>query len=127
VALSQAQRNLRIRIAAYILGGLAAGTLIATPVLINVLLAISDPVFRVPEDSSYLTFRVTQMNPGSGDWWLSGEDRRNYYEYAGSYADLESTDLHYYAYPKSKVADCKGFLPKELSTWCPEFKFSRRK
>ena len=35
--------------------------------------------YLIPNQSSVFTFQVTEMNQGSGDYWLYGEDRKNYY------------------------------------------------
>lgn len=100
-----------------LVGGLlivAAFIVFRTPFLYNLLL-LPNREFFIPVESSILTFRVTEMNPGSGDWWLAGEDRKNFYAYS------ESRQFKYHLFPKSKAAECPGFQPKEPWTWCPSF------
>ncbi|MEP3891381.1 MAG: hypothetical protein ABJN69_13055 [Hellea sp.] len=38
--------------------------------------------YFIPEESNMFTFKATKMNPGSGDWWLYGEDNLNLYALA---------------------------------------------
>jgi len=40
--------------------------------------------YRIPDDSSLFTFRVTQWNDGSGEWWNYGQDGRYYYVLIGA-------------------------------------------
>jgi hypothetical protein len=47
--------------------------------LINVWCLNTDKNYFIPKESSIFTFKSTQMNNGSGDWWLYGEDNKFYY------------------------------------------------
>jgi hypothetical protein len=72
--------------------------------------------FIIPEESSIFTFRVTEMNDGSGESWLYGEDTRYYY------AKGDRDGLIYIAFPKAKTTQCPSFRAQEWTTWCAEFK-----
>ncbi|RYG15279.1 MAG: hypothetical protein EOO07_15775 [Chitinophagaceae bacterium] len=66
--------------------------------------------FVIPNESSILTFEVTKMNEGSGEWWLYGQDEQFYYHFLGengrSYIKI------------AKVNNCNGFNPHDSGTWC---------
>ena len=52
--------------------------------------------YFIPEESNMFVFNVTKMNTGSGEWWLYGEDKLNYYALADDapgYFVLKKTDL----------------------------------
>ncbi|MDW8350257.1 MAG: hypothetical protein RML49_08410, partial [Verrucomicrobiae bacterium] len=68
------------------------------------------------EESSILQFRALQMNTGSWDGWIYGEDDRYYY-YAGNH----DYDAVYVMFPKKKIKECDGFDPINFSTWCKEY------
>lgn len=98
---------------------LACGTFVfLLPVFINLAQVIIGAGFFIPEESSLFTFRVTQENDGSGEYWLYAEDPNYFYDSSS----LEMGDALYLAFPKDKVGECPGFLPKDSTTWCPEFK-----
>lgn len=93
--------------------------LLSTPVLSNLWAVVTDHrEFQIPAESSILTFRVNEMNPGSGGWWLYAEDRLYFY------AHSETSEFQYYAFPKAKVADCIGFRSDDPRTWCPKYRMS---
>ncbi len=94
--------------------GLAGGLAllgVATPLLGNVWLSATDGDFRVPQASSLIAFRATQMNPGSGGWWLYGEDGERYYSSDGD-------PDHVVVMERSAAAGCAGFDPHDITTWC---------
>lgn len=102
-----------------VLAILACGTFVfLLPVFVNLAQVIIGAGFFIPEESSLFTFQVTQENDGSGEYWLYAEDRKYFYDAAS----LELEGALYLAFPKDKVDDCPGFLPKDSTTWCPEFK-----
>jgi hypothetical protein len=86
------------------------GILLFTPLLSNIWHVVSDREFFIPSESNLLIFKVTKMNPGSGDWWLSAEDFSYYYSKG-------EDGILYSAFPKSNVQNCPKFQEK----WCPEF------
>lgn len=80
---------------------------------------LTDRLYLIPTESSLWSFRVSKMNPGSGDWWIYGEDAKNYYFFE------EEPETAYTLFPKSRVAQCSGFHPQDVSTWCPEYRVNR--
>jgi hypothetical protein len=93
----------------FILTGLAVLCVIylsarATPNLWGLLI---DSAYFIPEGSSVFTFRSTVPNPGSGDWWLYGEDSRYYYYFED---DVKLS--------KQVAETCQGFLKDDFTTWC---------
>ncbi|SHN57606.1 hypothetical protein [Desulfovibrio litoralis] len=79
-----------------------------TNLINNFAFYIMDPEYIVPKESSFISFRVTIMNPGSGDWWIYGEDKKNYYYYygLGNYAAI------------SRENTCPNFKKLDYRTWC---------
>ncbi len=71
------------------------------------LLIDTQDIYFIPQGSSLFTFRPTVMNPGSGDWWLYGEDNRYYYYFE---EDIKIS--------KQAAPACQGFLKDDHSTWC---------
>lgn len=69
--------------------------------------------FFIPTQSSIFSFRTTVDNPGSGEWWLYGEDSRYFYA-------LHDHDPRYLAFPKAKQRETRGFQPADYKTWPPE-------
>lgn len=92
----------------------AAGVvfIIRTPIASNAWFALTEPAYVIPAESSMLRFTPTQMNEGSGDWWVYGQDDRNYYYFTGS------GQPPYVVFPKAQVADCAGFQRDDHRTWC---------
>jgi hypothetical protein len=86
--------------------------LLVTPVAGNLWLLLIEPLYVIPRESSISTFEPTVMNPGSGDWWIYGEDKSHFYYFTG-----ESPSL-YVMYPKKLAAQCVGFQPINYETWC---------
>lgn len=83
-----------------------------TPIASNTWFALTEPAYVIPAESSMLRFTPTQMNEGSGDWWVYGQDDRNYYYFTGS------GQPPYVVFPKAQVADCAGFQRDDHRTWC---------
>ena len=69
--------------------------------------------YFIPGESSVFTFTATEMNPGSGGWWLRGEDGNNLYAVVGS-------EPGYVVFPKAATARCHGFVETDPKTWCLE-------
>ncbi|NEQ24138.1 MAG: hypothetical protein F6K28_34450 [Microcoleus sp. SIO2G3] len=91
--------------------------LITTPTLGNLWSLVSDRhVFFIPQESSIFTFYVTEMNDGSGEWWVSGEDFRYFY------ARIDEDGILYAAFPRSKVSQCPSFQLRRWTTWCEQFR-----
>jgi hypothetical protein len=67
----------------------------------------SQDVYHIPRGSSLFTFRPTEWNDGSGDWWIFGEDNRFYYYFEDA---LKIS--------KQAAKTCPNFSKTELSTWC---------
>jgi hypothetical protein len=86
--------------------------LFGTRWLSNLWLSFTDKEYVVPAESSALSFTPTVMNPGSGEWWLYGEDRHNYYHFLGS------ADGAYRKISRDGARACKGFDPHDHTTWC---------
>jgi hypothetical protein len=68
--------------------------------------------YFVPAESSIFSFRETRANPGSGGWWIRGEDGANFYA-------VETEQPGYLLFPREAVASCPGFSPMEPKSWCP--------
>ena len=83
---------------------------------INALLLLTDGGsggYFVPKESSLFTFSATEMNQGSGGWWLRGEDGNNLYAVVGS-------EPGYVVFPKVATARCHGFVETDPKSWCSE-------
>jgi hypothetical protein len=75
---------------------------------INLWLWSIERAYVIPEESSFFTFNPTVLNPGSGEWWIYGEDQRFFYYFSGDERML------YISYPKKLAMTCSGFDPKEV-------------
>jgi hypothetical protein len=64
-------------------------------------------VYAIPNGSSLFTFRPTEMNSGSGDWWIYGQDERNYYYFEN---DIKVS--------KQATKVCQAFVANDYTTWC---------
>src|SRR5262245_45637687 len=69
--------------------------------------------YFIPKESSVFTFSATEMNSGSGGWWLRGEDRQNLYA-------LVEDEPRYVVFPKAAIARCHGFVEADPKSWCLE-------
>ncbi|PIB38427.1 hypothetical protein [Maribacter sp. 4G9] len=68
--------------------------------------------YDIPIESSMFQFKVTQMNTGSGEYWLYGEDNENYYTM------MEKGDnAPYRAISKSVASNIQGFEALDYTTW----------
>ncbi|OBB48327.1 hypothetical protein [Mycobacterium sp. 852002-51961_SCH5331710] len=92
----------------------AAGVVViaATPIASNAWFAVTEPAYVIPAESSPWRFTPIQMNDGSGDWWVYGQDDRNYYYFTGS------GEPPYVVFPKAQATDCRGFRRDDHRTWC---------
>ncbi len=84
---------------------------VLTPTLGNLWSLATGRGFFVPVESSVFTFRVTEENHGSGEWWLYGEDRRTFFA-------LHPKEAVYLVQSRSEALACNGFAPLDQSTWC---------
>lgn len=93
--------------------GLIAGVIIILSSLTNagsnIWLSATGNGFFVPGESNILSFEVTKMNEGSGEWWLYAKDGNFYY------AITEDGNPEYYTYPAGK--EPPGFDSLNLETW----------
>lgn len=99
-------KSLRIFVVIVVFGILGY---LLSPALNNLwyLLIDTQDVYKIPAGSSLFTFRPTEMNSGSGDWWIYGKDNRYYYFFED---DIKLSE--------QQAATCSGFVKTDLSTWC---------
>ena len=83
--------------------------------LSNFWMILKDPNYIIPKESNIFQFEVNQMNEGSGDWWIYGQDNKNYYFFYG----LES--LPYITFSKNDARACSDFDKLNINTWCGKF------
>ena len=83
--------------------------------LLNCWMLLIEPNYIIPKESNIFQFDVNQMNEGSGDWWIYGQDNKNYYFFYG----LES--LPYITFSKNDVRACSDFDKLNINTWCGKF------
>ena len=83
--------------------------------LSNFWMILKDPNYIIPKESNIFRFEVNQMNEGSGDWWIYGQDNKNYYFFYG----LES--LPYITFSKNDARACSDFDKLNINTWCGKF------
>ncbi|MBO0679597.1 hypothetical protein JRC04_19205 [Mycolicibacterium sp. S2-37] len=93
---------------------LGAGVVVlaGTPPATNAWLSVTEPAYVIPAESSLWRFTPTEMNDGSGGWWIYGEDDRNHYYFTGV------GEPPYITLSKSDAATCAGFDSADVSTWC---------
>ncbi|XZQ06075.1 hypothetical protein ACJVDK_09130 [Pedobacter sp. MW01-1-1] len=70
----------------------------------------TDENYFIPKESSIRTFEATQMNEGSGDWWLYGEDKDYYYG-----LNIETVTPRYYILKKGR--ETKNFDKLNYNKW----------
>lgn len=109
--------RLRVRVVATrVLVALAIGAGVVVvanmPIVSNAWLTATEPAYVIPTESSMLRFTPTRMNEGSGDWWVYGQDDRNYYYFTGS------GEPPYVVMPKAEANACVGFESTDHRTWC---------
>lgn len=80
--------------------------------LANLWLSATDGDYRVPATASWWQFEPTVMNPGSGGWWLYGEDAEHYYHFRGTGTPP------YRSISRAAASTCQGFDPRRVETWC---------
>ncbi|MDE1460916.1 hypothetical protein [Spartinivicinus poritis] len=78
--------------------------------IVNTWFLLTEPVNVIPKESSILDFNPTVFNPGSGDWWVYGEDSERYY-----YFTYEQNKPYIYTLKSRK---CNGLIPTDYTTWC---------
>jgi hypothetical protein len=102
--------------AALILGALSAAAVVVvgTPVTGNLWGLVTGAGYAIPSESSIFTFRATVMNDGSGEWWMYGEDRRNFY----GVPEKGAPPAGYLVFPRGRVGECPGFSARDVTTWC---------
>ena len=80
--------------------------------LSNFWMLLIEPNYIIPKESNFFQFEANQMNDGSGDWWVYGQDNKNYYYFLGS--DF----LPYITFSKGDTQTCSGFDKLNINTWC---------
>ena len=80
--------------------------------LLNCWMLLIEPNYIIPKESNIFQFDVNQMNEGSGDWWIYGQDNKNYYYYIGH------DSLPYIAFSNGAAQICSGFDKLNVNTWC---------
>lgn len=88
--------------------------LLLSPFTSNVWSLITGRGYFIPLESSVFTFKVLVNNPGSGEWWLRGEDSSYFY-------GIHERESIYLVFPKAAVGDCPQFTVNDLATWCSQF------
>lgn len=83
---------------------------LSTPVLSNALMLLMDNGNFIPAQSSIWTFEPYEINQGSSNYWIYGEDRVNYYYFAYT----PETPYRLIA----KRNQCVGFDKRDVRTWC---------
>lgn len=81
-----------------------------TNIWINLLSLYIDNNYFIPKESSIFIFQETKTNDGSGDWWLYGEDKNNYYA-----LNTESNNPRYYILEKGH--ETRFFDKFNYNTW----------
>lgn len=84
-----------------------------TPLFGNLWSLVTGAGWYLPAESTVFTFTETRANEGSGEWWIAGEDGRNFYAQA-------SSESGYLVISREAAAACAGFDRFDTSTWCME-------
>lgn len=72
--------------------------------------------YFIPTESNIWIFKSIKDNEGSGEYWLFGEDLKNYYKYS------ENQEFgHYHWISKENTSKCMSFNSLDPKTWCKEF------
>lgn len=104
----------------FLIAGLAlaagVGLAVATPLAGNLWDLLTGVGYEIPAESSVFSFRATVMNEGSGEWWMYGEDGRNFYGVPVN----DAGTAKYLVFPREKAAGCRGFDAHDTATWCPD-------
>ena len=93
-----------------ILGAFAL-LLVATPLFGNLYSLASGVGWYIPAESTVFTFTETRANDGSGEWWIAGEDGRNFYV-------QHPFERGYLVVARDVAARCPGFDRFDVTTWC---------
>ncbi len=98
--------------AAALLTLVLAAAALNTRLAVNLWLLATDSEYIVPSQSHLASFVPTLMNPGSGGWWLYGEDQDHYYHFVGA-------GLPPYRYiSRAAAGNCPGFDRHRHESWC---------
>ncbi|NQX39431.1 hypothetical protein SAMN05421820_102193 [Pedobacter steynii] len=103
----------KIRIAGLCLVFLLSLLLLNTNTFANLWSVATGRGYLIPEESSIVGFRVTQMNEGSGEYWLYAEDEHHYYTVME-----KSGTKPYLLLSKEKASSCPHFDKLDVKTWC---------
>ena len=87
-----------------------AGIWLGTPVLSNAWMLLTERNNFIPAESSIWTFEPYEINQGSSNHWMYGEDRVNYYYFA------YTPQMPYRLIAKRNR--CAGFDKRNVRTWC---------
>lgn len=85
---------------------LAAGTNLFS----NAWMMLVDRENVIPAESSIFSFKPYEINQGSSNYWIYGEDDSNYYYFA------HQPSVPYVVMSKGK--DCQAFDRLDYTTWC---------
>lgn len=80
----------------------------------NKILLVTNSGYYIPKESSIHTFKQLQVNEGSGEYWIYGEDDKNYY-YAGE--GVEGVGEVYVLISKEQTQNCPDFKVLDYGTW----------
>ncbi len=79
---------------------------------VSIRINVSPNDYYIPKESSLCEFKPLSFPDGSGQYWLYGEDKLNYYS-------SESSNGSDYIYIAHKEAEkCFRFNSMDISTWC---------
>lgn len=81
---------------------------LATNIISNSWMLLTDNANYIPEESNLLFFNPTQIDDGSGGYWRYGEDLKNYYYFS---TEKEKT---YFLIEKNN--DCVKFSKLDIRT-----------
>lgn len=93
---------------------------VSNEALSNLFSLLTADGYFIPSQSSIFTFRTTVGNPGSGEWWLCGEDASYFY------ALPDRDEVNYLAFPKAKLSKYTGFQQTDYKTWPTEATITSR-
>lgn len=88
--------------------------LLNTNLVTNMWMLLTDSSNYIPEESNIVFFTPTQIDDGSGGYWLYGKDLKNYYHFS----TVES-DTYYFISNKN---NCPQFSETHFETWCEKNK-----
>lgn len=89
---------------------LAVALFSLTNVFPNALMMLMDGVNFIPSESSIFSFKPYEINEGSSNYWIYGEDSKNYYYF--SYEPAAP-----YVFIRKSNA-CPSFDRLDHATWC---------